>query len=107
MIKFDIVIPTAKGAIIACRFIRDSNINATSTETGVRMGIEKAHRLLGHGDENSTRLTAKKLGWVITPGKLKPCEHCAKAKAKETASKLVFLIFPAACSTYTKIDIFY
>ena len=83
VIKFDIVIPTAKGAIIACRFIRDSDINATSTETGVRMGIEKAHRLLGHGDENSTRLTAKKLGWVITPGKLKPCEHCAKAKAKQ------------------------
>ena len=47
------------------------------------MGIEKAHRLLGHGDENSTRLTAKKLGWVITPGKLKPCEHCAKSKAKQ------------------------
>ena len=42
-IKFDIVIPTAKGAIIACRFIRDSDITATSTETGVLMGIEKAH----------------------------------------------------------------
>ena len=28
-------------------------------------------------------MTAKKLGWVITPGKLKPCEHCAKSKAKQ------------------------
>ena len=53
-ITFDIVIPTVRGAIFACRFIRDADINAASTDVGVRMNIEKAHRLLGHGDEEST-----------------------------------------------------
>ena len=46
------------------------------------MNIQKVHRLLGHGNEDSTRQTAKQLNWIITRGKLKPCEHCAKAKAK-------------------------
>ena len=82
-ILFDIVIPTPRGAVFACRFMRNSDVAASSTETGVRMNINKAHGLLGHGDENSTRLMAKELGWVITPGKLQPCEHCAKSKAKQ------------------------
>ena len=82
-ITFDIVILTVRGAIFACRFIRDADINAVSTDVGVRMNIEKAHRLLGHGDEESTRHTAKQLGWVITRGNMKPCLACAKAKAKQ------------------------
>ena len=82
-IDFNIVIPTPRGAVFACRFMRGTDVAASSTETGVRMGIQKAHGLLGHGDENSTRLTAEELGWVIAPGKLEPCEHCAKSKAKQ------------------------
>ena len=82
-VTFDIVILTVRGAIFACRFIRDADINAVSTDVGVRMNIEKAHRLLGHGDEESTRHTAKQLGWVITRGNMKPCLVCAKAKAKQ------------------------
>ena len=53
-IKFDIVIPTVRGAIFACRFIRDADIGAVSTDAGTTMNIEKVHRLLGHGDEEST-----------------------------------------------------
>ena len=82
-ITFDIVILTVRGAIFACRFIRDADINAASTDVGVRLNIEKVHRLLGHGDEESTRHTAKQLGWVITRGNMKPCLACAKAKAKQ------------------------
>ena len=48
-ITFDIIVKTAKGVI------------AASTESGVRMNINQAHSLLvlGHGDETSTRITAK------------------------------------------------
>ena len=83
VIGFNIVIPTPKGAVFACRFVRDTDLAAVSTETRVRMSIDEAHALLGHRDENYTRLTAKELGWVMTPGKLVPCEHCAKAKARQ------------------------
>ena len=83
VIDFNIVIPTPKGAVFACRFIRNTDLAAVSTEGQVRMNINKAHALLGHGDENTTRQTAKALGWVITPGAMAPCEHCAKAKAKQ------------------------
>lgn len=53
------------------------------------MSIQKAHELLGHGDENTTRQSAKSLGWRITRGSLKPCVSCAvaKAKAKNTSKK--------------------
>ena len=82
-INFDIVIPTVRGAIFACRFIRDADTGAVSTDAGTTMNIEKAHRLLGHGDEESTRQTAKHLNWVITRGTLKPCLACAMAKSKQ------------------------
>ena len=83
-ITFDIVILTVCGAIFACRFIQDADINAASTDVGVRLNIEKAHRLLGHGDKELTQHTAKQLGWVITRGNMKPCLACAKAsKTKE------------------------
>ncbi len=83
MIKIGIVIPTVCGAIFACRFIRDADIGAVSTDAGTTMNIDKVHRLLGHGDEESTRQTAKHLNWVITRGALKPCLACAMAKAKQ------------------------
>ena len=82
-IRFDIVIPTPRGAIMACRFVRDAEIQAVSTDAGTSMSIQKAHGLLGHGDEESTRRTAKQLGWIITRGKLKPCLYCATSKAKQ------------------------
>ena len=82
-IKFDIVVPTVCGAIFACRFRRDADIGAVSTDAGTTMNIEKAHRLLGHGDEESTWETAKHLNWVIARGTLKPCLACAMAKSKQ------------------------
>jgi hypothetical protein len=60
-ITFDNVIKTAKGVIFATRFIRNVQVSAASTESGVRMNINQAHSLLvlGHADETSTRITAK------------------------------------------------
>ena len=83
VIDFDIVIPTEKGAIFACWFICDAELACISTEAGTTMNITKAHGLLGHGNEEATRQTSKELGWVITRGKLDPCLHCAKSKAKQ------------------------
>ena len=81
-IKFDIVIPTVRGAIFACRFRRDADIGAVSTDAGTTMNIEKADRLLVHGDEESTRETANHLNWIITRGTMWPCLACAMAKSK-------------------------
>jgi hypothetical protein len=47
------------------------------------MSINKAHALLGHCNEDATRKVARGLGWTITRGSLKPCAHCAIAKAKQ------------------------
>ena len=87
VIVFDIVVHTANGAVFATRFLRDSELFAACTEKGLRVNINKAHELLGHGDEESTRASARVLGWTITRGTLKPCAHCAKAKARHKDTK--------------------
>lgn len=47
-IEFDIVIPTPKGSIFACKFVRLAELSAVSADSGVKMSIGKAHCLLGH-----------------------------------------------------------
>ena len=66
VINFDIMIPTARGSIFACQFICDADVCAACTDVGTKMNIQKAHELLGHGDEESTRKTALELGWILT-----------------------------------------
>jgi hypothetical protein len=83
VINFDLKIPTARGMLLACRFIRDVEIGAASTSTRLKLNIHKAHRLLGHRSEASTRAIAAMLGWTITRGTLGPCEFCARGKAKQ------------------------
>jgi len=51
-------------------------------QEGSKMGIEKAHDLLGQSNEDTTRATANHLGWEVAHGG-KLCQSCAKAKAKE------------------------
>ena len=91
VIQFDFVINTPQDAVFACKFIRNREVSTANTETGVSMSmsIQKAHELLGHGDENTTRQSAKSLGWRITRGSLKPCVSYAvsKAKAKKASKK--------------------
>ena len=83
IVSFDIVVKTARGAIFACRFLRNKEIGGVSAEKEMVLNIQKAHALLGHGNEEDTRSTAKALGWAITKGTLKPCAACAISKAKQ------------------------
>ncbi len=48
VIDFDIVVPTEKGAIYACKFVHFDEIAASSMEYGIKMSITMAHCLLGH-----------------------------------------------------------
>ena len=66
VIDVDIVIPTTRGAIYVCRFIRDAELAVTSTGVETRMNINKAHALLDHGSYDTTRQTALELVWTIT-----------------------------------------
>ena len=83
VINFSTVVPTAKGAVYACKFVRRAEIALACTTIGMCMNINIAHCLLGHRNEDSIRKTAKQMGWELTRGSLKPCEHCAKSKAKQ------------------------
>jgi len=58
IMKFDIVVRMAKGMIFACRFVRDAEIAAASTDAGTKMNIMKAHGLLGHVSEEAKRQSA-------------------------------------------------
>ena len=81
---FDIVIKTTKGALFCARLKRkEVAVAGANAELTKSMSIDKAHRLLGHADEETTRAMASALGWHIRIGKMKPCEDCAIAKAKQ------------------------
>jgi hypothetical protein len=58
-------------------------VNAIQAEAGQKVNIERAHQLLGHMSEDSTRATAKALGWEIVRGSLQPCKSCSVGKAKQ------------------------
>ena len=53
-----------------------------SMNDGAKLSVAKAHSILGHSNEESTRATAKYLNWQLTRGS-KKCESCAEAKAKQ------------------------
>ena len=48
----------------------------------MELGKSKAHKLLGHSNNDSTINTANSLGWKLTRSK-KVCESCHLAKAKK------------------------
>ena len=83
VIDFDVVVPTEKGAIYACKFVCAVEVATASAENTMRVNINIAHCLLGHRNEDSVRKTAKELGWVLTRGTMKLCEYCARSKAKQ------------------------
>ena len=71
-IVFDIVIPTQKGLIFCMYFNHDTEIAGAATSSGRRLMLNQAHDILGHGDENRTRSTAKGLGIELKPGTMNP-----------------------------------
>ena len=48
VIDFDIVVPTEKGAIYACKFVRTVEVATASAERTMKVSIIMAHCLLGH-----------------------------------------------------------
>ena len=64
-------------------FIRNEELNAVSNERGVTMNITKAHGVFGHIRKDAVRRMANHMNINITRGKLAPCKHCAKSKAKQ------------------------
>jgi hypothetical protein len=88
VIKFDIIVPTAKGMLFCLRIKRQSNgeVGAVATNNRVvKVSATKLHALCGHGGEERDRAIAKHLNIQVTRGKLKPCSACATAKAKSKA----------------------
>jgi hypothetical protein len=96
-IKFDIKIPTPKGALYAMYHQLDTEIAAPTVAapnqtapavmaiapTPKQMLIEKAHDMMGHINEKAVRKTALALGWELTKVTLSVCEPCTEAKAKQ------------------------
>ena len=62
---------------------RGNEISGMTTDKNTKMTIKQAHEKLGHSGEDTTRKTAKQLGWTLSPGTLEPCDACAAAKAKQ------------------------
>ena len=46
------------------------------------MNITKAHGVFGHMHEDAVRRMANHMNIKMTRGKLVPCKHCTKSKAK-------------------------
>ena len=84
VLTFDIIIKTTK-ADLCCTYLKRKEVAIASANAKLTksMSIDKAHRLLGHANEEVTRAMALRLGWHIRIGKMKPCEHCAIAKAEQ------------------------
>eukprot|EP00957_Ditylum_brightwellii_P064709 4911182-Ditylum_brightwellii.AAC.1 len=88
-IVFDIIIPTKEGLFFAA-YIEQYNPTEMANaglEVPKKVNVNKAHALLGHSNEERTRMTAKHLGWIITRGKMKPCESCTVGKARQKNAK--------------------
>ena len=83
-INFDIVIPTKKGAIYCAYIKRKTNgeVQAGNLVSG-SIDAARAHDLLGHSHEDSTKETARYLGWNVKKGGMGKCQSCAEVKAKQ------------------------
>ena len=79
-LSFDIPIETPK-KIVYAMYVRRSEIANPALATS--MNVEKAHRILGHHSEETTRKIAKHLGWTMTKGSIKTCLPCTIGKARQ------------------------
>ena len=74
VIKFDIIIPTKRGALFYACLKRTQDVTSGAIEKGTQMSITKLHELLGHFNENiAMQKTTKQLEWKITRDALKLC----------------------------------
>jgi hypothetical protein len=97
VMKFDIKVETPKG-VFWCTYIKQPEANGeiaagvsdnqpkeivSILPSAIKMNIERAHAILGHSSEDTTRRTAAALNMLITRGTLKTCKSCAILKAKQ------------------------
>ncbi len=82
-LKFNIRIGIPEGFLLAIRLTRTGHEVGGVTAQTKTISIMEVHRELGHMDKATTRKVAAELGWTIIRGKMKPCESCAKGKAKQ------------------------
>jgi hypothetical protein len=88
VIKFDIIVPTAKEMLFCLHIKRQANREVgavTANNRVIRASPAKLHALCGHGGEERDRAIAKHLNIQVTRGKLKPCSACTTTKAKSKA----------------------
>ena len=64
-IGFDIVIFMTQGMIYIWYFISDAELGAASTRAETKMNTNKAHVLLCHGNEYTTRQTTVQFRWTL------------------------------------------
>jgi hypothetical protein len=86
MVIFDMVIPANKGLLFALYFKREIKTELAAAfihQNPQPMTIDEAHNKFGHGDKTSTGKVTADLGIKITRGKMKVCEACTMAKAKQ------------------------
>ena len=86
LIRFNIILKTAKGALYCGYFVQDDGKLAavgTGERPQVHMNVRHAHMLLGHCNKEATRKMVAHLGWELMCGTLRPCKDCAMAKARQ------------------------
>ena len=87
VINFDIIIKTRRGKLYCVNIQRLSEYNAAAITNDAKEAVvnkTKAHRILGHSNEDAAASIAKVLGWKLT-GPNERCESCQVAKAKQKA----------------------
>jgi hypothetical protein len=83
-VVFDLKIKTKEGCIFVMYMHRDGvEVAALQAETHRKINIDKAHQLLGHMSNDTTRARAEALGWEIMRESMQPCESCAVGKAEQ------------------------
>lgn len=79
-LRFDYKLGTKNGHVMAA-VIKPTDITVGDTDNLEEMDINTFHKLT-HECENIMKYSATRMGYRLT-GKLKPCVHCAKHKAKK------------------------
>ena len=90
-IVFDIQVDTPNGRLFcvclkrtAVPELMNGNVD-DKTKRQVKLPLQKVHSMLGHANEDATRLMANHLGIQLTRGNMKPCLPCTIGKAQQRA----------------------
>ena len=83
-LAFDLKVKTKNGYVPGVQITPINKLDEAGNRiTPTTIPYSKAHNLLGHMSEQSTRLTAKHLGLTITRGTSQTCVDCCISKARQ------------------------